>query len=202
MLATDFAPGMVAVLRRHRAEAGLAAETQTMDGQALSVPDGAFDVAASNFGLIFFPDRARGLAELRRALRAGGRAGIACWDLGDSSLQRLIGAALDRVLPDRAPPPPPVWAALGTADGMRDALAAAGFAGVAVRRVTHHWRLEDPAGFFRTAPDGSPTLRALFAELGDSQVARAAAAFADVVSERRGPDGLPMSAFIGVGTRA
>ena len=201
VLATDFAPGMVAVLRQHLAEAGLTAEVQTMDGQALSVGDGAFDVATSNFGLIFFPDRAKGLAELHRALRPGGHVGIACWDL-DSSVQRLLGAAVDRVVPDRTPPPPPVWAALGTADGLRSALSGAGFAGVRVQRATHHWPLEDPAAFFRAAPDGSPTLRVLFAELGDALIDRAAAAFADVVSERRGPEGLPMSAFIGVGTRA
>jgi SAM-dependent methyltransferase len=184
VLATDFAPGMVAVLRHHLEEAGLAAEVQTMDGQALSVEDGSFDVAASNFGLIFFPDRAKGLAELRRALRAGGRAGIACWDLAGWSLPRLLGAALDRVLPDRGPPTPPVWAALGTADGMHAALSESGFSRVAVRRVTHHWPLEDPAAFFRAAPDGSPTLRALFADLSDATVKRAAAAFASAGTPR------------------
>jgi SAM-dependent methyltransferase len=201
VFATDFAPGMVEVLRQHVTAAGLSAEVEMMDGQALSVADATFDVATSNFGLIFFPDRARGLAELRRALRVGGRVGITCWDLGDSSLQRLLGAALDRVLPDRVQPPPPVWATLGTADGMHDALAAAGFGSVRVRRITHHWPLTDPAGFFRVAPDGSPTLRLLFADLGDVLIERAAAAFAEIVAERATPDGLPMSAFVGVGTR-
>jgi SAM-dependent methyltransferase len=201
VLAVDFAPGMVELLRSHVANAGLAVEVEMMDGQALSVQDGTFDVATSSFGLIFFPDRARGLAELRRALRVGGRAGIACWDLGDSSLQRLIGTALDRVLPDRIQPPPPVWAALGTPEGMRDALGQAGFASVAVRRITHHWPLEDPAGFFRVAPDGSPTLRLLFADLGEELIEQAAAAFAEVVAERSTKEGLPMAAFVGIGTR-
>ena len=199
--ACDFAPGMVDVLRSHVSDAGLSVEVEMMDGQALSVADGTFDVAASNFGLIFFPDRARGLAELRRALRPGGRVGITCWDLGGWSLQRLLGAALDRALPERVQPPPPAWAALGTPDGMRDALGQAGFASVAVQRIVHHWPLEDPAGFFRAAPDGSPTLRLLFADLGEELIELAASAFAEIVTELSTREGLPMSAFAGTGTR-
>jgi SAM-dependent methyltransferase len=46
---------------------------------ALDVPDGAFDLALCQQGLQFFPDRLGALAELRRALKPGGRAGVAVW---------------------------------------------------------------------------------------------------------------------------
>jgi SAM-dependent methyltransferase len=43
------------------------------------VPDAAVDVVTCQQGLQFFPDRATALAEMRRALRPGGRAGVAVW---------------------------------------------------------------------------------------------------------------------------
>ena len=46
---------------------------------ALEVPDGAFDVVLCQQGLQFFPDRVGALAEMRRALKPGGRAGVAVW---------------------------------------------------------------------------------------------------------------------------
>jgi ubiquinone/menaquinone biosynthesis C-methylase UbiE len=39
------------------------------DGQALSFPDGSFDMALCNLGLMLFPDPVRGLSEFRRVLR-------------------------------------------------------------------------------------------------------------------------------------
>jgi arsenite methyltransferase len=43
------------------------------DAEALPVDDGAFDVALCECSLCTFPDQARAMAELRRALRPGGR---------------------------------------------------------------------------------------------------------------------------------
>jgi SAM-dependent methyltransferase len=45
----------------------------------LDVPDGAFDVVLCQQGLQFFPDRLGALAEMRRALKPGGRTGVAVW---------------------------------------------------------------------------------------------------------------------------
>ena len=45
----------------------------------LPVADADFDIAICQQGLQFFPDRAAALAEMRRALRPGGRVGIAVW---------------------------------------------------------------------------------------------------------------------------
>jgi len=42
---------------------------QVADGQALPFADGEFEAAFSMFGLMFFPDRAKGFAELRRTSR-------------------------------------------------------------------------------------------------------------------------------------
>ena len=45
----------------------------------VDVPDGAFDIVLCQQGLQFFPDRLGALAEMRRTLKPGGRAGVAVW---------------------------------------------------------------------------------------------------------------------------
>jgi ubiquinone/menaquinone biosynthesis C-methylase UbiE len=63
VLATDFAPGMVEVVRARFAEEGHdSCSAAVMDGQALELADDSFDAALSMFGVIFFPDIARGCA--------------------------------------------------------------------------------------------------------------------------------------------
>src|SRR6187549_3020276 len=70
----DFSEGMLARLRLNIAAAGLSnIDVHQADGQALPFPRESFDLAISMFGLMFFPDRARGFSELCRVLRPGGR---------------------------------------------------------------------------------------------------------------------------------
>ena len=106
VLATDFAPGMVEVMRRRFAAEGMDARAEVMDGQALGLEDESFDLGTSTFGLIFFPDPLVGLRELRRVLRPGGRVGIAAWDMTRIGLPQLLGAALARAVPDLPAPAP------------------------------------------------------------------------------------------------
>lgn len=77
--AVDFAPRMIATLRERAAAAGLEVEALVGDGMALALPDRTFDAAFSMFGLMFFPDRARGFRELLRVLVPGGRAVVSSW---------------------------------------------------------------------------------------------------------------------------
>jgi SAM-dependent methyltransferase len=78
--AVDFSSSMLQQLRSRMGTAGIQnIEPREGDGQALPYPDGSFDAAFSMFGLIFFPDRARGFAELFRVLRPGGRAVVSSW---------------------------------------------------------------------------------------------------------------------------
>jgi SAM-dependent methyltransferase len=58
-------------------------------GEELPFGDGTFDAVVSQFGLMFFDDRAAGVAEMRRVLRPGGRLALAVW----SSIERCPGYA-------------------------------------------------------------------------------------------------------------
>jgi SAM-dependent methyltransferase len=72
----DVSRAMLAVAR------DLAPDITWQHGSAEALPfaDQSFDAVVSQFGLMFFPDRARALREMLRVLVAGGRLIVAVWD--------------------------------------------------------------------------------------------------------------------------
>lgn len=137
--ALDFSAAMLARLRSEAVVRGLHnIDAVVGDGQALPFPDASFDAAFSMFGLIFFPDRARGLRELRRVLRPGGRAIVGAWATLDPAAPFVLFEALQAELPDVSLMLPEL--PLGTPDLMREELTAAGFEALRVAFVVHEFR--------------------------------------------------------------
>ena len=95
----DANPDMLAVARRKTP----AIEWIEGPAEALPLPDASFDAVVSQFGLMFFADRAAALREMMRVLRHGGRLAVAVCDAVDNSpgygafaalLDRLFGTAI------------------------------------------------------------------------------------------------------------
>jgi SAM-dependent methyltransferase len=131
----DVSPAMLAIAESRGPVAGGApvdyAETPA---DRLPVADESFDVATCQQGLQFFPDRLAALAEMRRALRPGGRIGIAVWKrIEECPPFAVLGEAIRTVagdeLADRYAGGP--WG-LPLADDLRTLLERAGFQGVRV----------------------------------------------------------------------
>jgi ubiquinone/menaquinone biosynthesis C-methylase UbiE len=81
----DLSGRMVDAARRRAAEHGASNATfERMDAEHLELPDGSFDVVLCALGLMYVPDPARALREMRRVLRPGGRLVVVVW--GDRSL--------------------------------------------------------------------------------------------------------------------
>ena len=55
-------------------------EWRQADALHLPFPDEFFDVVVCQFGVMFFPDKARAFAEARRVLRSGGQFIFNVWD--------------------------------------------------------------------------------------------------------------------------
>ena len=199
---------MIGRLRARLAERGLGnVEARIGDGQALPLPEASFDAAFSMFGLMFFPDRDRGLREIRRVLVPGGRVAIASWlPLSEVPLLAAVLATMRegllRVwktgdLPIGDPHPP-----LGTEDAMRAELGAAGFHDVEAHRVEHTWVFPDAAAFAASMRRTLAPLVLLRHELGAEGVRSIDDAIDARVAEvaGAGPARVTMPAWIGVGT--
>jgi SAM-dependent methyltransferase len=80
VLGTDISARMVHGGRQSAARRGITnVDFARMDAERLTLSDGVFDVALCALGLMYLPDPARALGELRRVLRPGGRVGLAVW---------------------------------------------------------------------------------------------------------------------------
>jgi SAM-dependent methyltransferase len=92
----DGAPRLIEVARERAVRAGLPAEFLVGDFHELPLPDGAFDVVLSVFGLIFADDPARAFGEVLRLMAPGGRAYLAAWAPGGTIgvANRVFGRAV------------------------------------------------------------------------------------------------------------
>ena len=106
--AIDASPAMITRIRERATERDLMLEALVMDGQALAFSSGYYDTAISIFGVILFPDAVRGLAEMRRVVRPGGRVAIVTWtEPQHYELATALRAAVQTVWPDAPPSPLP-----------------------------------------------------------------------------------------------
>ena len=204
VLATDFAPGMIARLRERSLAARLAGiSAEVMDGQALAVPDASFDVSVSILGLIFFPDIPKGLAELRRVLREGGRAAIVCWsDPSNLQLMTLVVRSIQKIVPEFQPPAaPPAWARLAGAVMLNDQMRQAGFREVTVVTLTRSLQIESPESYWTNFTRSAPPLVYLFKQLGPARTAAVGREYIKALraNSQGGMSTLSAAACIGIG---
>lgn len=102
IVATDLNPAMLERAATHAPDDRIS--WQPADGQALPFGDGAFDVVACQFGVMFFPDRVQGYREALRVLKPGGRYFLTVWDrITENEFVNVIEAALAARFP--ADPP-------------------------------------------------------------------------------------------------
>jgi SAM-dependent methyltransferase len=78
-IASDLADAMAHATNEEAAHRGLKARVSVMDAEELTFPDASFDCVTCGFGIMFFPDQDRGLAHMRRVLKAGGCLALSTW---------------------------------------------------------------------------------------------------------------------------
>lgn len=154
--AIDFAPAMVASVAAHGHPRVTAIE---MDGQALDLPAGCFDVVASVFGVMLFPDWRAGLAEMARVCRPGGTGVVTVWRNPEgAAIFQWIAEIREQLYPG-VPRPEPAsgMTALSDPGRLGAELVEAGFANPQVRSETHDFQfdlrlLDDPDKAFADMP--------------------------------------------------
>lgn len=96
----DIAPNLVEQARENARGAGLNAQFDEGDAEALSYSDASFDVAATMFGAMFAPRPELVAAELKRVTRPGGLITMANWTPAG-----FIGRMFKTISPYVPPPP-------------------------------------------------------------------------------------------------
>jgi ubiquinone/menaquinone biosynthesis C-methylase UbiE len=105
LTATDLNEAMVEVAKKH---AGRVKEERVTfrvaDAQNLPFEDGSFDVVFCQFGVMFFPDKARAMREARRVLAPRGRCVFNVWDsLERNPMSATVHETVGRLFPSNPP---------------------------------------------------------------------------------------------------
>jgi SAM-dependent methyltransferase len=106
IVATDLNPAMLDQARAVGTKVGPGGkvEWQQADAQQLPFPDASFDAVVCQFGVMFFPDKAKGYAEARRVLKPGGAYLFNVWDkIEANEFPDVITQALARHFPKDPP---------------------------------------------------------------------------------------------------
>jgi SAM-dependent methyltransferase len=134
VLGVDISQPMLAVARERAAGLPQASFLEA-DAQTHPFEAGTYDAIHSRFGVMFFQDPGAAFANLRRALKPGGRLAFVCWrSPAENPIMILPMVAAAAHLPPTDPPAPGAPGPFAFADGdrLRGLLAGAGFRDIAV----------------------------------------------------------------------
>lgn len=207
VLGVDLSSRMLELARtRSAAESLTNVEFAQADAQVHPFASGAYDLAFSSFGMMFFNDPVAAFANVGRGLRPGGRLALMAWrDLASNTWILALREALDLgrglPMPPADAPPPPF--SLGDPDRVRTLLAESGYVDVALVPLDQPMDMgsdaDDAYAFFRTLG----IVEGLSEGLDEAQRAEAHERLRAVARAYETPDGvlMPSAAWIITATR-
>jgi len=210
VLSTDLSPVMLERLAARARRDGLELETRIMDGHALELDDDSFDVSGSQFGVMLFPDMPRGIGEMARVTKPGGRVLMTVY--GAPQKIEFFGffvRAIQAAAPGFTGPPmdpPPLPFQLQDPDKLRRELDRAGLRDVRVESITEKLEFQSGTQLWNWLTNSNPIVGTVLAELKltQQQAAVVQQELDRLVRERSGASGpavLTNPINIGVGTK-
>jgi ubiquinone/menaquinone biosynthesis C-methylase UbiE len=209
VLSTDLSPAMIRCLEERARDEGISTlEARVMDGHALDLEDDTFDVSGSQFGVMLFPDLPRGVREMVRVTRPGGRVVLVVF--GPPSQVEFLGFFMEAMrvavpgfmgLPTDPPPLPFQVADPGI---LAERLADAGLSAVQVETVIETLEFGSGAEMWDWLMNSNPIPGVLVGDTTPDQRATAREALDAMLRERAGGPGpavLTHPIHIGFGTK-
>ena len=208
VLASDLSPRMLEQLAARAREEGLDIETRVMDGHALELEDDTFDISASQFGVMLFPDLPRGLRELARVTKPGGRVVLIAYASPTTIdfLNFFVGAMQAAVPGFTGLPvnPPPLPFQVSDPEVLHQRLVEAGLQDVRVEPGVETMEIESGKHLWDWVTNSNPIAVMLVADVTEEQQAAVQQALDDKLRERSGGSGpavLINPVNIGIGTK-
>ncbi len=205
VLATDFSPAMVERIKRRAQQEGISnLEARVMDGTALELEDNTFDVACSQFGIMLFPDRRKGLSELARVTKPGGKGVMVVFGPPQRvQFFSLIVQALRTAVPSFTPPQSSPLFSLQNPNDLRREMEEAGFRDLRVETLTHTLETQSADHLWTTAQSSAPAIARLFSQFTDEQHRAARKALAELLHAQfgDGPAKLGVEIHVGLGVK-
>jgi ubiquinone/menaquinone biosynthesis C-methylase UbiE len=164
------------------------------DACDLPFDDASFDAVGCQFGVMFFPDRARGFAEAARVLRPGGQFAFNLWDsLEHNPLAGIVHETVNRMHADDPIATLTVPFARQDLSTIKDELEAAGFTDIEIAVLPDRSRAESARDVVQALVLGSP-LRVELEERGSLDEATHAVESALIAEFGDGAIDAPMQA--------
>lgn len=200
VLGVDVSAPMLDLARRRARDAGLRnVRFELADAQTHQFSCASRDVAFSRFGVMFFSDPVAAFANVRRALKPGGRLAFVCWQslgLNPWMAVPLAAVAQHVSLPPPASPDAPGAFAFADRDRVGGILKKAGFSEIAFEAVEESLIIGGTADL-DTAVEFLLTLgptQALLAQADEPLRAQVVRSVRTSLVPHHGPDGVRMPA--------
>jgi SAM-dependent methyltransferase len=197
LLATDLNPPMLDVARKKFGPAERVEFLQA-DAAALPFPDGGFDAAICQFGVMFFPDKDKAYREIFRVLAPSGRYVFSVWD-GEryNPFARIAHEVIGSFFPADPPQFYRVPFSYCQIDPIKESLLNSGFAEISIAIVRMETQIKDFALFARGLVYGNPVIDQIRAQGGIDPV-RIVEAIVPALRKQFGPDpgAMPLQAIL------
>jgi ubiquinone/menaquinone biosynthesis C-methylase UbiE len=206
VLATDISASMLDLAAESVRETGVAnVETRIMDAENVNVAPASFNVVLCRAGLMLFPNVAKVLLGVHRALKPSGKFAVTVWSTAEKNpffgLPLSIASRLAKI-PLPAPGQPGLFSLSGQGV-LEECYTKAGFRDVAVRAVSVRRHFLSTAKAIEAMKGSFPRLQVLLNKLSDADRALAWSEIEQQLSQFEGPNGFeaPGEWLVGVGTK-
>ena len=184
VVASDISEKILGLAAENAARAGYqTVSTHLADAERLDLDADSFDAAVCRLGLMFLPDPAAGLAQIRHALKPGARFCSMVFAGPDQNpcLRILMMTAMRHAgLPPRDPFQPGGLVSLGRPGAIDTLFQEAGFSAVATTRMDAPFRMPTTQHYLAFIRDAAGPILQILAPLSD---AARAAAWADMAGQ-------------------